>query len=207
MRAPSPTFKAAIAAYRLAIISNPAPVHLQNRWKYELTLEVLDRWEKHAAVETIWSTIKPKLEPAIPGLFINVILKMRIHAERVDKYVHELPGTKQQAVSKIKRLTTDEKFDKVRDWSSLVHDVSKGRARFSRKTESAALVDFMVQLRSWFNNEWGQPFDDVVATVTNIAFGLRPKPPMTRRGENEEVTADHVRDAARAVDRDIRPPK
>jgi hypothetical protein len=72
MRAPTASFKNELTAYRQRLINNPASIHVQNRGRYELTMQILDRWHAYPAAEDIWQTVKPKL-PAVPsaeGLFI-----------------------------------------------------------------------------------------------------------------------------------------
>ena len=59
----------------------------------------------------------------------------------------------------------------------------------------------MVTLRDYFAVQCGQSLDDVVATLTNIVLDLKPKGIGLPR-ERTEVTADHVRDAAKAARED-----
>src|SRR5262249_21033720 len=194
MRAPAPTFKDIIAAYRKHAFAGKPTRGIE----YRIAMRILNRMEKHD-LEALWNTVRPRL-PQVPeaaGLFITGIIKARIHAERVDHLVNELPAREKKTVLRTKEFLTKKQFQAAAIEMSMVGTVSEGRKRlFSRKSESAAQVDFMVALRSYFADECGQPFDDVVATLTNIAFNI------------DRITADHVRDAARdARKRGIRPSK
>jgi hypothetical protein len=195
MRAPAPTFRNAIAAYRKAIISDP-----RRGPGFGIVVGILDRLNDQTDIEDIWNKMKPRLPnvPAAAGLFITGIIKARLHAEAVDQLVEELPVVERKSVSRTKGFLAKKQFEAAAIEMSMIGTVSEGRKRlFSRKSESAAQVNFMVALRSYFADECGQPFDDVVATLTNIAFNIN------------WVTADHVRDAGRATGRrrDIRPQK
>jgi hypothetical protein len=201
MRAPAPSFKSNIVTYRDCLVEGNPPHDAH----YRVVMGILDRWERHPEVEAIWDKIKPSVPPEI---FILGILQAGRVAEKVDRLVHELPSAEKKSVSRVKRFLTEKQFRPASRLMALLHDVREGRKRLlSRKTETAARTHFMVTLRDYFSVQFGQPFDDVVATLTNIVFDLQPRAIGLPR-EHTEVTADHVRDAERAArKRDIRPPK
>ena len=201
MRTPDASFKSTIAAYRKQLIAANPPHDAH----YHLVTGILDRWERHPDVEAIWDKIKLTLPAEI---FILGVLQAGRVAENLDRLVHELPDVEKKSVSRIKRFLTGRKFGQIIRLTAWLNDVLEGRKRLlSRKTETAARTHFMVTLRDYFSVQFGQPFDDVVATLTNIVFDLQPRAIGLPR-ENTEVTADHVRDAERAArKRDIRPPK
>ena len=84
MRAPV-SFKAALAAYQQREV--PEIADAQQR---QLAVKIIGRWKDHAAIETIWDTMRQKLPPeAMPTAedFIYLVLERRISWEEVKKKV------------------------------------------------------------------------------------------------------------------------
>jgi hypothetical protein len=94
MRAPSASgFKVEIAAYRNRLTTDPAPINVQNRWRYEFTMEILDKWENHPDAEKFWLAVAPLIEPqCTPGEFIAAALRDRLQAEELSRIQKKAPA-------------------------------------------------------------------------------------------------------------------
>jgi hypothetical protein len=177
---------------------------IRDRWEDRLARKVLDEWEKHPAVESIWSAISPKL-PAeyVAREFILDVLALRVRTKNLDRVVRGLGSVEAKALARNKRHLKNKHYHQAADEMKLLAEVRDGRERLlSRKKETAARKYFETGWREKFIELCGQPFHDVVADLTEIAFG-------------GEVTAEAVRSTRRSqygvrtrqTDRGIRTPK
>jgi len=171
MRAPATSFKSELAAYRQRLEASHQ--ELGPHWKCQLALEVLDRWEKHADVEKIWDTIRPKLptDPSVAGQFIATVLLHRIKAREIEAVIARLPDvvTKNKARTR-RHLDAGNYADLVNENALLGAAVAARSRLLSRETTVAARNRFMVFLRSTFQKLCGQPHHGIVASLTEIAF-------------------------------------
>lgn len=199
MRAPAPSFQSELAACREWLTP---PENTADRWAYELSMEILDRWQR-APVETIWSTIKPKLlvaDAAAEAAFIFLVLETRIEAEQLDEVALGLPAAEFKAIPSHTKFIKKGDLDRAGEILKTLDAVKKGRKRLlSRKKKTAARTRFMAYWSNYFERMCGWPLFDTVASLTNIVFDLKPKPGINRklraRGGPYEVTAEDVRKA------------
>src|SRR5437764_6300411 len=89
MRAPSPSFRAELAAYRKALVAQNIVATDK-----QLALKVLDRWSEDAAVETLWENLIKNLGPdaiPTPGHLIDLVIERRLKADDLERIEIELP--------------------------------------------------------------------------------------------------------------------
>lgn len=194
MRASVLSFKSEIAAYRQRLITGTRSK--DQHWKCQLALKLLDRWEQHPEVETIWNEISQKLpaaDPTIAGEFIERVITCRVQAERLDEIARGGPCVEAKARAHVKRDLLTKSDRKAIEKLTLIANLNEGRKRLlSRKTDTAARQHFMLWWRDTLKQLCGQPFHHVVAVLTNIAFDLKPKRPGIPP-RNVEVTEDDVK--------------
>jgi hypothetical protein len=219
MRAPAPMTAAAsfpdqLAAYRKALLDG-AP---DDRGR-KLITSTLDNWGDHPDAEEIWRKITTALNankaPPMPAsLFIATIIRMRVECERLRAWIEpfrpgaeRLPGTERlrPGMSHALALTSKAKKEADREWRSdeslaisatAKRIAAKGAeenltAVLGRKKTRAPQRRFMLTLRDWFIDNCGKPFNEIVATLAEIAFG-------------EDFSAQNVRDAVKPTRQDIR---
>jgi hypothetical protein len=201
MRGPS-SFRGEIAAFRERLDLDPATVHVDNRWRYEFTMVVLDRLARHVTEKT-WNKIKPSL-PVECSSFITAIIQTALVAKRFETGDSELPDAEAKVLSDTKRFVTerrfDESLDKLQLAQSLLRDAKALSDRLLSREKTAPRQYFMVSLRAWFQEGCGKPHDNIVAMLTNVVFDLQPRPekgepPLSP--EKIEVSGEAVRSAYR----------
>jgi hypothetical protein len=189
--AAQPSFKSEIAEYRRAL------GRVDSDTEGLLMVAVLDRWEDHGSVETLWRKITA-IHPGPPAQsFIGWLLDTRIMCERLREVVEKSP----EVVAKVRAQAE-------KDWKTGSFEAAAWKRRkaenfveradqeLGRKKGDAPRQRFMRLASEMFIQNCGRPLDDVVASLTDIAFG-------------DPVTTDAVRDARRSPKRrrDIQPPK
>ncbi|MCA1414467.1 hypothetical protein I6F30_25425 [Bradyrhizobium sp. NBAIM20] len=189
--APRPSFKNEISDFRRAL----EPVG--NDSERLLMLEVLDRWRDHPEAESLWEKISANQPSPPPRAFVAWLLDARTTSERVQQTVQAAPGV----IAKARAVSN-------KDWKSGKFEQAALKARaaenfqnladqvLGHKKSQAPRQRFMRLASEMFELNCGQPLDDVVASLTEIAFG-------------GSVSAEVVRDARRSAKRhrDIRTPK
>lgn len=189
--APRPSFKNEIAEYRRAL--GPS----QNNRETLLMHAVLDRWQEHPAADTIWR----KISAAVPDLsaqsFIGGVLHVREICDRLRQVLEESPALVAKARVSASKDDNVDQYEvaawKRRGTKILLDDADR---LVGRKKDGAPRQHFMRMTSSMVMENCGQQLDDVVASLTEIAFG--------------DITDGRaVRDARRSAERrrDIRPPK
>jgi hypothetical protein len=197
MRAPS-SFKSEVAAFRQQLDSNPDPVHVGNRRRYDFTTEVLDRLERHLPEKT-WNRIKPSLRVA-PGFFIGAILRNALLAEGLARIREQAPAVEDKILTRDKRFWNGEVDEQLGDAIGALGEFRNSRERVPLREKTAPRNRFMANMRNWFKEVCGKPFVDIVAELTNIVFDLQEPPakgdpPVSP--ERIKVSGEAVRSAAR----------
>jgi hypothetical protein len=186
-------FRDAIASFRAALRQ---PTEQQAaHWKGRLSFEVLDNWAKHPQCEQIWSKLASELAVP-PGALIATVLLHRFEAEEAAIRIRAWPALEKKLDARAKRHIRNKARRQLEHESGLAATFIEVRDRmFSRKVASGPRKRFMASLTAKFKERSGQPFNEEVAYLTEIAFG-------------GEVTVDMVRGTSKPTrDRDIRPPK
>jgi hypothetical protein len=197
MRALS-SFKSEVAAFRQQLDSDPDPVHVGNRWRYDFTTEVLDRLERHLPEKT-WNKIKPSLRVA-PGFFIGVILRNALLAEGLTRIREQAPLIEGKMRNRTERFLNGEVDEQLGDAIGALGEFRNSRERVPLREKTAPRNRFMANMRNWFKEVCGKPFVNIVAELTNIVFDLQEAPekgdpPMSP--ERIKVSGEAVRSAAR----------
>ena len=204
------TFRSELTAFRERLIGLDDPTHDRtararnlNR-NLKLALQALDRLERRPReIETIFQTIRPML-PAehARGFFLATVIAIHGRAEGMRR-----ARDGRRDVEDVTRRDTKLKEtpdDRLQLERSLLGDLRKSASRLlGREQQTRPRNYFMAEMQRWFREQCGQPYDDMVASLTNIVFDLQaPTPAQQQRGrkppENCAVTADTVRGAARA---------
>lgn len=195
MRAPSRSFRAALATYRQQIVTDN-----EGHPQLPLWLNVLDNWARHKSVEKIWLTIKEKM-PAEFMLteeeLIWLVLDQRLNVlEPLSRIVDELPKVEKQVDHRTKRHLKERKRTQIATENALLQTVLDGSERLlGREKKTAIRNRFILGWTDRFVQNCGQPLDDVVKGLTEIAFG-------------KAITVDAVRGARKnrpQADRDTAP--
>jgi hypothetical protein len=106
MRAPSPSFRAELAAYREKLIADNGRSPQLQPW-----VKVLDDWAKHAAAEDIWRTVKERIPPEnllTAEEFIFLVLDFRFRLEPVNRVTSEL-RTAERRIDHLAKLNLKER--------------------------------------------------------------------------------------------------
>lgn|SRR5262249_46538088 len=192
MRAQLPSFRSELRAYRRRFEAiTPRPDY------YPLVIEILDSWENHASAEAIWNTINENLPiPPTAGQLIDLVLARRINvAEELYRVIREAPGVKASKRARIKRRLKNEAEWQAgaKTFTALADFREREKRVLGREKKTAPRKLFESGWRDQFKKECGQPLDEVVRVLSEIAFG-------------GQRTIEAVRDAQRR-DRGTRPPK
>jgi len=173
MRAPEPTFKSALVAYQQQALKDAAGP------ERDLIAAVIDRWLEHRdrEIETIWHKIveasdaNGKERPVAEG-FIDWFLMTCLVCERLSDTIAEAPAVYSALRVQAERDWKQERVSKAANTRIIV----KAHARkmddvLGRKKKEAPRVRFMRMVREMFIENCGKPLNDVVAVLTEVAFG------------------------------------
>jgi hypothetical protein len=195
MRAPSLTFRDELTAYQKRL---PALTPDNDHWKGRLAHEVIARWIDHTECEAVWTTLRPLLKVEVtPGHFIAEILFARNDAELLNMMVRAAPKLEAKMRARTKRHLSEKRYTQLADENVVLGDFVERRARVIGREKTGPRIHFMQRLSAGFLQWCGQPLDNEVRVLTEIAFG-------------EEITTEAVRAARRPKakrDRATRPPK
>ena len=189
MRAPAPSFKREIAAYRQKLIKERADYP-----RLVLALHVLERWSDHGAIEAIWETVNERLPAeAVPTgeQFIDLVLQRWDRALAVNERVPRISDIETKTRRQIRDRLHKRQYGQVAQLAGWLDKIHQKRARLLGR-EGTGQTQFMKAWSESFQKLSGKPLDETVASLTEIAFG-------------GEVTIDMVRRARR--DRSTRPSK
>lgn len=189
--APRHSFKNEIAEYRREL--GPG----ENDREILLMLAVLDRWQEHPDADTIWR----KISAAVPGLsaqsFIGGVLHVREMCDRLRHVLEESPALVAAVRNSAAKDDAADQYEvaavKRRGAKLLLEDTDR---LVGRKKDGAHRQEFMRMTSRMVLENCGQYLDDVVASLTEIAFG-------------DTTDGRAVRDARRSPKRrrDIHTPK
>lgn len=201
MHAPSPSFKSELVACRQRLVSE-----LKNHPQLPFAVKVLDHWSKQPSVEDNWNTISSKLLVEYsPEDFILDVLASGHQAKKHKSLVYELDGLEDKILARNKRFIQRKRYSDGALEMKLFAELREARRRLlSREKKTAARQYFTAGWRKKFITMCGQPLDDIVVKLTEVALG-------------DEVTTEMVRGAVKSTtrvgrrskgrDRDTRPPK
>jgi hypothetical protein len=154
----------------------------------------LARWIDHPECESIWIILRPLLKVEItPDYFIAQIIFARFDAEQLNIIVRKGPALEAKARARTKRHLREKKYTQLAAENALLGEFVSRRARVLGREKTGPRTNFMKGLSAGFVRWCGQPLDDVVGVLTEIAFG-------------EPMTGEAAR-AARTRHRSTRPPK
>jgi hypothetical protein len=168
VRTPSPTFRDELKAYQRRL---PALTRDNDHWKGRLAHEVIAQWIDHTECELIWTTIRPLLKVEItPGQFIKEIIFARFDAEQLSIIAAKAPNIEATMRARTKRHLQKKEYAQLGHENTLLDDLIERRAQFGRE-KTGPRLDFMRRLSAGFLRWCGQPLDNVVRVLTEIAFG------------------------------------
>jgi hypothetical protein len=170
MRAPSPSFQSELASYRRRLVAERADyVYLP------IALEILDRWREHPDAEAIWTTLGQKLPPELMPMatqLIDLVLEKRLLMREVQLVVNQIPRRKAKTAQWSKHQLQDKNYAALVAAGSLLDEITSGAERLlGRKKGTGPRKVFITGWRDKFVEFCGQPLDDVVRVLTEIAFG------------------------------------
>jgi len=192
MKAPTPTFKAELEAYRQKLLVS------ENRdqpWLPE-AVQVLDRWRKHPDVEVAWKTLTRRLpSEAIrePAQFIDLVLERWFAAFRLEEASREGRAVEANVRSVATRQWRD------REWASAAHRMEEadkfqklGKEVLGHKRRDSPRKRFIIGWAEMFRNLCGQPLNNVICVLTEVVFGgtvtcemvSNAQKPTTKRGRD-----------------------
>jgi hypothetical protein len=192
MRAPG-SFRGELAAYRQRLLTGDR--RRDSHWKCRLATEVLDRWGADEDADKVWDEIKTKLppdDPSMAGQFIATVLFHRIKAEELRQIVKELPAVDAKTRRRSRHFLKQKQDDQMLVEMALLREVHHGRATLLRRQiATAPRIYFSAFLSDTFDALFGQPFDEIVKYLTEVAF-------------NTETSIDAIRGARKSSTRQAR---
>src|SRR5258708_26154041 len=98
MRAPSPSFRNALATYRMLIEQGPDDDHRA------LILKILDRWRAHPSCDETWESMGALLPLRPPaGFFIYAIIQSPRDTDRLNRATKSFPQLTTNDTARIRR--------------------------------------------------------------------------------------------------------
>jgi hypothetical protein len=194
MRAPSPSFRAELAAYREKLIADNGRSPQLQPW-----VKVLDDWAKHAAAEDIWRTVKERIPPEnllTAEEFIFLVLDFRFRLEPVNRVTSEL-RTAERRIDHLAKLNLKERNRAKRalEYARLAHVnglfanvLDRSATLLGREKKTAVRNMFVMTWRDKFRENCGQPLDEVVRVLAEVAFGEKDLTLETIRGAGRRTT-------------------
>jgi hypothetical protein len=188
---PTSSFASELKAYRQRLLVSE---HKVQPW-FPAALKALDNWADHPGSEAIWTILKEKLPPeALPtaGHFIDLVLQQWVLAQAVDERERDDAKVVKNHVDRLKRHLRDENYGRLWREAKLLDDHIKVHKKVLRRKMGAAKTNFMAGWSFKFREQCGQPLDDVVRVLTEIAFGTEEttqsvrdkRRPTTKRGRD-----------------------
>lgn len=169
MRSPTTAFRAELKAFQKRLPALTPDIH----WKGRLAHEILAHWIDHPECEAIWTTLHPLLKVAVsPGHFISEVIFARYDAEQLNIVVREAPAIEARARARALRHFKKKNYSQLVLEDELLTDFVGLRARvIGRKKTTGPRINFMREMSAGFQHWCGQPLDNVVRVLTEIAFG------------------------------------
>jgi hypothetical protein len=173
-----------VAAFRQRLTDNPAPVHVGNRRRYELTMELLDRLERHPDAEKVYNVIKSKWSVE---QFIATVVRDRLQAEELAKIREQASDADAKIRARTKRYLQGDYDDfQLAAEINALGEFKQQLKQLKLREKTGPRTGFMANWRAHFKRLCGQPHDRIVALLTNIVFDLKG---------DDVVTAGAVRGA------------
>jgi hypothetical protein len=169
MRAPSPSFRAELAAFRKLIEQGPDDEHRA------LVLKILGRWEKRDDVEEVWESMGALL-PLRPlaGVFIGAVIQSRRATEQFTQATKNFPQLKKDAAAYIEGEWNAAGGDFIRAGVAkelLTHADREIDDLLGRERDGAWKRRFVELWSDHFREHSGKPADKIVGVITEIAVG------------------------------------
>ncbi len=199
MRAPSPTFRADLATYRLSLLDEQSRTPNNNgtgraaHAALAQAIAIVDRWKQHDEAESIWRDIIGNAPPGFAMTPIDVaarVVQYRFYADQMARGIKLAPTVERKMRALSKRHIdedTPEANEAIAFERSVRSNTQRLRARNLRRGKNAPRTWFMAQWSEHFSQCFGRPLDDVVRFLTEIAF------------DDPNVTPDMVRNARRKI--------
>ena len=169
MRTPGSTFRDELKAFQRRL---PTLTAENNHWKGRLAHDVIARWVDHSECESIWTTVRPLMRVQLtPGHFIAEIIFARNDVEQLNFIVREAPAIEAKARARTKRHLKERKYSELAEENALLGEFVERRARVLGREKTGPRINFMKRLSAGFVQWCGQPLDNVVRVLTEIAFG------------------------------------
>ena len=182
MRTPSHTFRDELKLYQRRL---PALTTENDHWKGRLAHAILERWIDRNECESIWVTIRPLLRVQVtPGHFIAEIIAARFEAEQLDIIAREAPAIENKNKARTKRHLQEKKYSELAKENAALADFVDRRARVLGREKTGPRLHFMRQLSAGFIRWCGQPLDNEVRLLTEIAFGVELTSEAARAARN-----------------------
>ncbi len=168
MSTPSETFRDELKDFQQRL---PALTPENDDWMERLVHEVLVRWMDHTECESIWTTIRPLLRVAVtPVHFIDEVI-LRIDAEQLNTVVREAPVLEAKMRTRMKRLFSAKQYSRLAPLNAVLGDFNERKARVLGRKKTGPRINFMKELSAGFVKWCGQPLDNEVRVLAEIAFG------------------------------------
>jgi hypothetical protein len=199
MRAPSPTFRADLATYRLSLLNEQSRTPNNNgagraaHAALAQAIAIVDRWKQHDKAESMWRQIVGNAPPGFAMTPIDVaarVVQYRFYADQIARGIKLAPTVERKMRARVKRYNnenTPEALAALIYESAIRLQTKDLRARNLRRGKNAPRTWFMAQWSDHFSQCFGRPLDDVVRFLTEIAF------------DDLNVTPDMVRNARRKI--------
>src|SRR5258706_4912615 len=169
MRAPSTSFRNALATYRMLIEQGPDDDHRA------LILKILDRWRAPRSCDEIWDSMGALLPLRPPaGFFIYAVIQSRRDTERLKRATKSFPQLKTDAAACIEREWNAAGGDFIRAGvaKELLTHADRGiKDLLGRERDGAWKRRFVELWSDHFREHSGKPAYKIVSVITEIAFG------------------------------------
>lgn len=169
MRTPSPTFRDDLKAHQ----ENLSAWGLkEDHWKGRLAHEIIARWIDNNECETIWTTVQPfmKIAGVTPDHFISNIIAARLDTEQLNIIVREAPALEAKVRARTKRHVQEKKYSQLAYENEILGRFVERRRQTLGREKTGPRIAFMKRLSGSFERWCGQPLDNIVRILTDIAF-------------------------------------
>lgn len=207
MRSPNPSFRSELLTYQRRLLDLQQTVPPNAAERFQLVIELVNRWLERRDAESVWKTIQSHVSPAFsfaPCDFIAGIVRDRLLAEDLTRVIRDLPAAEHKNLQRSKQhLAKSDQASLIAE-NTLLLSIRDQRSHLLSRKGSAPRTRFMRNWSDYFRQLCDQPLYEVVCTITQIAF------------DDDGITIEAVRGAHRPStragrrrrrDRDIRPPK
>jgi hypothetical protein len=154
-----------------------------------LAIEIVNGWIKHREAETVWSTLRSHVPPdglvvvtptvvmpiaiITPSGFVGVVIRSRFDADKFSQLIDEAGPREQKIRARAKRALANGNHEAL---AALAEEI--GTLATFKRLRAAVLRRQRSAPRTWFIQHWsglfkdlcGQPLDEVVRFLTEIAF-------------------------------------